>query len=123
MESRLLFQFNYRQQYGSVNPAGIIAPTIVAMFVSTIIIRGNIRNSEEKNSPNAAAAALELIPNNKLTETRPVKFSITFLERNMQIQYEISMDLGIFLDEEYCREIKEERLNVNGEDILLEVQI
>ena len=26
----------YRQQYGSVNPAGIIAPTIVATFVSTL---------------------------------------------------------------------------------------
>ena len=27
----------YRQQYGSVNPAGIIAPAIVATFVSTIV--------------------------------------------------------------------------------------
>ena len=26
----------YRQQYGSVNPAGIIAPAIVAMFISTL---------------------------------------------------------------------------------------
>ena len=26
----------YRSQYGSVNPAGIIAPTIVATFVSTL---------------------------------------------------------------------------------------
>ncbi len=84
-----------------------------------IIIRGNIRNSEEKNSPNAAAAALELIPNNRLTAARPVKFSITFLEKKMQIQYEILMDLGTFLDEEYCREIKEERLSVNGEDIFI----
>ena len=82
-----------------------------------IIIRGNIRNSEEKNSPNAAAAALELIPNNKLSEAHQVKFSITFLEKKLQIHYEISMDLGTFLDEEYCREIKEERLSVNGEDI------
>ena len=29
-----------------------------------IVLRGNIRNSEEKSSPNPAAAALELIPNN-----------------------------------------------------------
>ena len=84
-----------------------------------IIIRGNIRNSEEKNFPNAAAAALELIPNNRLTEARPVEFSITFLEKKLQIKYEISIDLGEFLDEEYCREIKEERLNVNGEDIFV----
>ena len=27
----------YRQQYGSVNPAGIIAPAIVATFVSTLM--------------------------------------------------------------------------------------
>ena len=27
----------YRQQYGSVNPAGIIGPAIVATFVSTLI--------------------------------------------------------------------------------------
>lgn len=26
----------YRQQYGSVNPAGIIAPAIVAIFISTL---------------------------------------------------------------------------------------
>ena len=27
----------YRQQYGSVNPAGIIAPAIVATFFSTLV--------------------------------------------------------------------------------------
>ena len=27
----------YRSQYGSVNPAGIIAPAIVATFVSTVV--------------------------------------------------------------------------------------
>ncbi len=27
----------YRQQYGSVNPAGIIAPAIMATFVSTAV--------------------------------------------------------------------------------------
>lgn len=27
----------YRSQYGSVNPAGIIAPAIVAMFTSTAV--------------------------------------------------------------------------------------
>ena len=81
-----------------------------------IIIRGNIRNSEERNSPNAAAA-LELIPNNSLTKARPVKFSISFIEKKMQIEYELSMNLGKFLEEECCREIREERLSVNGEDI------
>ncbi len=27
----------YRQQYGSVNPAGLIAPAIVATFISTLV--------------------------------------------------------------------------------------
>lgn len=63
-----------------------------------IIIRGSIKNSEEKNSLKAASAALELIPNNRLTKTSPVKFSITFLEKRLQIQYKISMNLGVFLD-------------------------
>ena len=27
----------YRQQYGSVNPAGIIGPAIVATFISTLV--------------------------------------------------------------------------------------
>ena len=28
----------YRQQYGSVNPAGIITPAIVATFISTAVV-------------------------------------------------------------------------------------
>ena len=37
-----------------------------------IVLRGNIRNAEEKTSPNPAASMLELIPNNKQTEPKPV---------------------------------------------------
>ena len=84
-----------------------------------IVLRGNIRNSEEGNSPNAAASSLELIPNNGLTEARPTKFSITFLEKELLINYEISLDLGTFLEEEYQREIVEEKLYVNGDNIFI----
>lgn len=80
-----------------------------------IVLRGNIRNYNEKNSPNAAALSLELIPNNKLTDKRPVKFSITFLEKGIRINYELFIDLGKFLDEEYDRKIIEENLLVNDE--------
>ena len=42
----------------------------------SIVLRGNIRNSEEKSSPNPAASALELIPNNNESEAKPVCFEI-----------------------------------------------
>ena len=39
----------YRQQYGSVNPAGIIAPAIVATFISTLtaVIYCKLRNGKK----------------------------------------------------------------------------
>lgn len=86
-----------------------------------IVLRGNIRNSEEKTSPNPAAAALELIPNNNETEAKPVYFSVEFYEEESEnkfrILYELEMDLGLFLDEEYPRKIISENLFVNGETI------
>ncbi|MFG6338211.1 MAG: nucleoside recognition protein [Lachnospiraceae bacterium] len=40
----------YRQQYGSVNPAGIIAPAIVATFISTLtaVVYCKIKNRKQK---------------------------------------------------------------------------
>lgn len=87
----------------------------------TIVLRGNIRNSEEKTSPNPAAAALELIPNNNEEERKPVLFSVEFYEEEeedkFRILYELEIDLGTFLDEEYSRKIVSENLFVNGEPI------
>ena len=40
----------------------------------TIILRGNIRNSEDIRSPNYAASNLSLIPNSALTDAAPVSF-------------------------------------------------
>lgn len=82
-----------------------------------IVLRGNIRNSEEKMSPNLAAAALELIPNNKMKNGQPVMFAIDFLEKGLRIEYYITMDLGTFLDDKYNRKILEETLTVNGDVI------
>ena len=45
-----------------------------------IILRGNIRNTEPINSPNAAENALELIPNNTLKQKQNVFFSIKFIQ-------------------------------------------
>ena len=81
----------------------------------SIVLQGNIRNSEEKSSPNPASAALELIPNNKYVEPQPVEFAIEFVENGLKIGYSVSLDLGVFLDSEYQRKILKEKLLVNGE--------
>ncbi len=82
-----------------------------------IVLRGNIKNSEEKTSPNPASSALELIPNNKTLTPQPVDFSVDFLENGFRIQYAISIDLGLFLDDEYKRSIISEELVVNGDSV------
>lgn len=85
----------------------------------SIVLRGNIRNSEEKSSPNPAASALELIPNNTAKCSEPVLFSIDFMENSLLIHYSISLDLGCFLDDTYSRKVLKEELFVNGEKIFV----
>ena len=86
----------------------------------SIVQRGNIRNSEEKLSPNQASDVLELIPNNNLEEPQPVSFEIEFYEEDgtngkFRIFYKLVLDFGKFLDSRYYRRVLEERLEVNGE--------
>lgn len=78
----------------------------------SIVLRGNIRNSEEKASPNIASHSLELIPNNKFSEA-PVSFSISFIENSLKVDYTVSMNLGLFMDDEAKRTIVNETLKVN----------
>jgi AAA15 family ATPase/GTPase len=82
-----------------------------------IVLRGNIRNSEEKTSPNPASAALELVPNNKMSAPQPVEFYVDFFENGLRIKYDISIDLGLFLDDGYKRKIISEELFVNGDSV------
>ena len=82
-----------------------------------IVLRGNIRNSEEKISPNPASTTLELIPNNSFTTPQPVEFSVDFFENGFRIEYSISVDLGTFLDSKYQRKILSEELLINGDMI------
>ena len=77
-----------------------------------IVLRGNIRN-DEKDSPNAASVALELIPNNTCIEPEPVSFSIKFIEQDMLVEYAFSMDIGKFLELEYNRKVVKESLKIN----------
>lgn len=80
----------------------------------SIIIRGNIRNSKENNNlPNPASESLELIPNNTLDAVKPVEFGITFMENGLLISYELSLDLGAFLDNTHKRKILKETLYIN----------
>jgi hypothetical protein len=82
-----------------------------------IVLRGNIRNDDDRSSPNAAASALELIPNNSDQYNSPVKFAIKFIERSLLIEYAFAADLGRFLEVDYARKILSETLKVNEKPI------
>lgn len=79
----------------------------------SIVLRGNIRNEEERESPNEASTNLELIPNNQLKEASPVELSVEFLENDIKVKYSISLDLGYFLDNKEKRRIISEVLIVD----------
>ncbi|HEY5583344.1 MAG TPA: ATP-binding protein [Ruminiclostridium sp.] len=79
----------------------------------SIVLRGNIRNSDGRNVPNASINNLELIPNRINKENTPIIFSIKFIENGLLFDYTLSLDLGGFLETEYNRKILSEVLYVN----------
>lgn len=81
----------------------------------SIVLRGNIRNTEETMMPNPAAANLELIPNNQEGAGKPVEFAIEFTEVGYRIRYELVLYLGAFMETEAKRKVVKESLSVNGE--------
>ena len=80
-----------------------------------IVLRGNIRNSEDQITPNAAAYSLELIPNKDSNE--PVVMSIEFVDGGVKFGYSLALDLGLFLEEKSERKVLSEKLLVNDEMI------
>lgn len=91
---------------------------ICAMDVfKEIVLKGNIRNSDELRSPNISQGKLELIPNNLNKSPKPTKFYIRFIEGDLLVEYELKIDLGLFLDRNYQREIKFESLRINDKTI------
>ena len=81
----------------------------------SIVLRGSIRNADVA-SPNAAASALELIPNcNAVKE--PTEFLIRFVDNGLMVAYSVKVDLGIFMDSDYRRKILEEKLVVNEKQV------
>lgn len=109
------------KKYKGLSSAVIYGPNasgktniIGAMEVfKSIILRGNIRNNDINNTPNSAVNLLELIPNSTTTMPSPLEFSIKFIENNFLIQYDLTIDIGSFLDVDYPRRILSEILTVN----------
>lgn len=99
--------------YGS-NAAGKTTVVGAMDAFRAIVLRGNIRDSEDIGSPNHAASNLSLIPNQSLIHAEPTEFFIDFIVDKFRVQYELKMDLGIFLDSKYERKILSETLSVNG---------
>lgn len=82
-----------------------------------IVLKGNIRNSDELRSPNISEGKLELIPNNLNRCPKPTKFYIRFVEGELLVEYELKIDLGLFLDRNYQRKIEFESLRINDKTI------
>lgn len=80
----------------------------------SIVLRGNIHNPDDQNTPDHAVTSLELIPNNTLENAEPVTFDIAFYTQGMKFDYAISIDLGRFLEEDFDRKILSEMLLING---------
>ncbi|GAE90298.1 AAA family ATPase [Acetivibrio straminisolvens] len=80
----------------------------------SIVLRGNIRNSDDKSYPNAAASTLELIPNSADVNSEPVFFSIKFTTNGILVEYSFTADLGKFLETDYPRKILSETLAINN---------
>lgn len=79
-----------------------------------IVLRGNIKNSGQDNSPNAASNSLELIPNSGLDEVKNVEFGIRFIENGIFAEYSIEISLGKFLDKNFDRQIIGEQFSINN---------
>ena len=77
--------------YGS-NAAGKTTVVGAMDTFRSIVLRGNIRNSEDMASPNHAASNLSLIPNQTLSNPKPVEFFIDFVVDKFRFQYP-SLDL------------------------------
>ncbi|WP_281890551.1 ATP/GTP-binding protein [Paenibacillus sp. YYML68] len=83
--------------------------------LKSIMLRGNVRNGDQSRLTfsDAAAIHLELIPNRYDQGKHPVFFSIKFIEQTMLFEFQLTVDLGAFLDEEYSRRVVQEVLYVN----------
>jgi len=84
-----------------------------------IVLRGHIRNTNDKSFPNVAAYNLELIPNSIANVNEPSLFSMKFYCDEMLIEYVLEADLGRFLEKEYKRRIVYEELKIDSKTMFL----
>ncbi len=125
LEYSLLSESICRKEYKGLSSSVIYGPNaagktniIGAMDVfRAIVLRGNIRNAEDDNSPNRASFHLELIPNNALKESKPVSFRIKFINNSCLVEYLLSIDLGDFMSASVSRKIISEELLINEKQI------
>lgn len=81
-----------------------------------ILIRGHIRNESNVgayDNNNYASSRLELIPFFKDEESSPVNFNIKFIENDICFEYQLSVNLGKFMQADAKRSILEELFIVN----------
>lgn len=115
-----------KKEYSSLSSAVIYGPNasgksnIIAAIdiLKNIILKGNIKNSETRSTPNMAAHNLELIPYRMNKKGKTTSFQIKFLEHNLLIEYFLEIDLGGFLLHDYDREIMFERLTINNHVVM-----
>ncbi|MGG1618936.1 ATP/GTP-binding protein [Paenibacillus sp. NRS-1782] len=79
----------------------------------SVVLRGDIRNSDGRNEPNVALNKLELIPNAENKEREPTFFSIKFIESGLLLEYKLLLDFGKFLEKDYKRKILSESLFID----------
>ncbi len=109
------------KEYKALSSAVIYGPNaagktniIAAMDVlKQVMLRGHIRNADQKSRSNPSASALELIPGKADQHKSPVDFAIRFIENGLLFDYKLSLDLGSFLNEDYERKVLTEILSIN----------
>lgn len=78
-----------------------------------IVLRGNIKDTENNSNLNVAIDRLSIIPNIESNEDDPVYFYIKFITENLLIEFSLKFKIGKFMRMDYDREILEEELKIN----------
>lgn len=110
----------YNSLSSSIGPNASGKTNIIGAMdtMKAIVLRGNINNSEMFYSPNMASTNLELIPNCDVVG-EPTEFSISFIEKDLFVEYSFAIDLSSFLNKDYDRKIISEKLSVNEKLVFL----
>lgn len=127
LEYSILKKIVANKEYKGLSTAVLYGPnaagkTNIIGAIDTLIQlvdRGHINNVDKSKSLNVSSVKLELIPNSEFLEAKPVEFYISFIKGDNLFEYHLKVNLGIFLDESYKREVLEERLVINSVDEFL----